>query len=225
MKFLQQLEPLVETHETALADKLDESSVIRSLDQLRKYTLRDIADFAFLHFLILFILETDFDGAVAAKGHAQRTNRLGDYKKFTFVQTDLYVYLHLLMGHNTDKLKKSAGNLIFARNNHLREADVKSMLRDMANGHHDEAKKTRFLLSLEKNLQIDTANYRSCRRLVTYWNDQDTHNQKLVVTRLLLALQTRTPNSDLLPHLLAYKKAKRFDLKHDKNPEVNNESK
>ena len=225
MKFLQQLEPLVETHETAIADKLDESSVIRTLDQFRKYTLRDIADFAFFHFLILFMLENDFEGAVAVKGHAQRTNRLGDFKKLTFVQTDLYVYLHLLLGHDNDKLKQTPANALFAKRCHLSEHDLKSMLRDMANGHRDEAKETRFLLMLEKNLQIDTANYRSCRRLVTYWNEQETRNQKLVVTRLLLALRTRTPNSDLLVHLETFSKSKAFELKKVKNPEVHDESK
>ncbi len=224
MKFLQQLEPLVETHTTAIEEKLEESSVIRALDQLRHYTLRDIADFAFLHFLVLFILETDFKSAVLVKGHATRTLQHVDFKKLSFIGTDLYLYLHLLLGHSTDKLKKTPANAIFMQRNHLQERDIKSMLRDMANGHRDEAKEARFLLALEKNLQIDTANYRSCRRLVAYWDEQDTHNQKLVVTRILLALRTRTPKSDLLPYLEAYAKAKAFELKHVKNPEKHDES-
>ncbi|MNK29862.1 hypothetical protein D3C87_482650 [compost metagenome] len=225
MKFLQQLKPLLETHETAVEDKLDESSVIRALDQFRRYTIRDIADFAFLHFLVLYILQDDFEGAVVVKGHAKRTLQNVDFKKLSFVGTDLYVYVHLLLGHNQDKLKQTPANALFDQRNHLQERDVKTLLRDMANGHRDEAKEVRFLLALEKNLQIDTANYRSCRRLVAYWNEQETYNQKLVITRILLALRSRTPNSDLLPHLEAYAKRKQFELKKVKNPEKHDESK
>lgn len=228
MKFLQQLDPLVETHETAIADNLEESSVIRTLDQLRKYTIRDIADFAFLHFMILFIMQTDEDLAVAAAGHARRVLAIGDFKKLTLVGTDLYVYLHLLFGHNKDRLKHTPHSDLFFKRFNLTEREVRSMLQDMANGRTDEGKRARFMLSLEKNLQIDTANYRSCRRFVAYWNEQELYNQKLVVTRILLSLRSRTPTADLLVHLESFAKTLGCDLKknslHETETDCDDES-
>lgn len=224
MKFLQQLEPLVETHAQAIEEKLEESSVIRALDQLRKYTIRDIADFAFVHFLILFILNTDYEGAVVVKGHAARTNQHGNFKKLSFVGTDLYVYVHLLLGHNREKLNHTAASDVFYQRCHLQEREVKAMLEDLRHGRLNESKAARFLLGLEKDLQIDTANYRSCRRLVQDWTSIETYNQKLTITRLLQALRTRSSRSDLLPHLESYAKEKRYELLDVKNPEVKDES-
>jgi len=219
MKFLQQIAPLVETHAQAIEENLEESSVITALDQLRRYTIRDIADFAFIHFLVLFILNTDYQGAVVAKGHAARTLSHGNFKKLSFVGTDLYVYVHLLLGHNREKLKHTAASDIFYQRCHLQEREVKSMLVDLKNGHYNEAKVARFLLSLEKDLQIETSNYRSCRRLVQDWNEITTLNQKLVITRLLQAFRSRCSRADLLTHLEKYAIEKRYEIKQVKNPE------
>lgn len=225
MKFLQQLAPLQEVHDNAVAEKLDETSVIRSLDQFRKYTARDIADFAFIHFLVLFILSNHLHEAPLVQGHCRRTIQFGGFKRSTFASTDLYMYLHLILGHDAFRLKKDAGNEVFYKRCHVTERNLKGMLTDMAMGRRNLAKERRFMLYLEKELQIETANYRSTRRIVAYWNDQETRNQKLVVTRLMQALRTRCPHSDLLVHLEKLSKAKRFELKGVKNPEVDNESK
>lgn len=225
MKFLQQLAPQLPLHETAKAEKVEESSVIRTLDSLRHYSARDIADFAFFHFLILFIMMKTFDLAPAAAGHASRTTRLVDFKKFTLVGTDLYMYLHILFGGEHDRLKKSASNALFFKKMNLSPRDTKSMLLDIAAGRRSTSKENRFLLALEKNLQIETANYRSVRRIVQNWDEETTLNQKLAVTRLLQAVRSRSPNSDLLVHLEALAKDKRYEIKDAKNPEVKDESK
>lgn len=225
MKFLQLLEPQQALHDTAKAEQVEESSVIRTLDSLRRYTARDIADFAFIHFLTLFIMMNHFDEMAAAKGYSARTIRYTDFKKFTLIGTDLYMWLHILFGGEHDRLKKNPSNAVFFSHMHLSPHDTKSMLQDIANGRRNLVKESRFLLSLEKNLQIETANYRSCRRIIQNWNDEETHSQKLVVTRLLQALRSRCPQSDILVHLEHLSKDHNFEIKDANNPEVKHESK
>jgi hypothetical protein len=208
MKFLQQLSPLVETHIDAIENQLDESSVIRALDQFRKYTIHDIADFAFLHFLILFILSTDEKSKLAVRGHSARTIQLANFDKLTFVGTDLYVYLHLLLGHSTSKLKGDSKT--FLRRCTLSEREVRSMLRDLSIGQYNRAKETRFLLMLEKQLQISSSTIRSWRRMSDIWELITPLNRRRILIGIRQVLSIRCPNSDLLPHLEEYLRDQRY---------------
>lgn len=210
MKFLQQLSPLVETHVDAIENKLDESSVIRALDQFRKYSIHDIADFAFLHFLILFILSTDDKSKIAVRGHSARTIQLANFDKLTFVGTDLYVYLHLLLGHSASKLKGDSS--AFLRRCNLSEREVRSMLRDLSIGQYNRAKETRFLLMLEKQLQISSSTLRSWRRMSDIWEEISPINRRRVLIGIRQVLSIRCPNSDLLPHLEEYLREQRYML-------------
>lgn len=224
MKFLQQLAPHTPLYDVAQKEKIEESSVIRALDQLKRYTARDIADFAFLHFLVLFLLQNDFDQSVAVKGHARRTINLGNFDKFTFTGTDLYMYLHILSGGARDRLKPNPSNDLFWKRLALNKRELKQALLNLSNGHRQQAGEFRFLQRIEKELMIDNPNYRSCRRLIADWNNQSTHTQELVVTRLLMALRARTPQSDLLVALNDYARRKNLELKDANNPETTNES-
>lgn len=226
MKFLQQLAPHIEVHDVAQKEKVDESSVIRSLDQLGKYTARDIADFAFLHFLILFLLQNDFEGALTSKGQATRTLQFGGrFNRFTLIGTDLYMYLHILLGGTRDRLKKNPANELFWRQLVLSEREIKNALTDMAAGRRISSSEFRFLQKIEQELKIDNSNYRSCRRLIASWNDITTNDQRLVVTRLLQALRSRCPQSDLMIPLQDYARRKQLELKQVNNPEKQNASK
>jgi len=226
MKFLQQLSPHIEIHDVAQKEQIDESSVIRTIDQLGKYTARDIADFAFLHFLILHLLQNDFESALVVKGHATRTLQMGGhFKRFTLIGTDLYMYLHVLLGGTRDRLKKNPANELFWRQLVLSEREIKDSLQNMSNGRRLDSTQFRFLQKLEKDLRVDNSNYRSCRRLISDWNDITTNDQRLVVTRLLMALRSRCPQSDLLVPLQDYARRKHMELKSAKNPEIQNESK
>jgi len=220
MKFLQQLEPLVEAHTTAIEENLSESSVITALDRLRKYTARDIADFAFFHFMTLMVLNTSVDYATAVNGYVLRTQRTNNFDKLSFVGTDLNLYLHLLLGGSHDKLRKTPANDVFWRRCHLSQRGVHNLLVWLRSDLRVASKGSRFCLDLEKNLQIETANYRSIRRVVAAWDSESTHNQRLAVTRLLMAMRSRCPRSDLLVHLEAFAKDKNLEQTDVKNPEV-----
>ena len=214
MKFHQQLEEIVEIHDDSLKNEISESSVITTLDNLSKYTARDICDFAFLHVLILFILFEDFEGAVVAKGHCTRTVSRPSFKEFTLSNTDLYVYFHIIFGGTRNRLKKNPANDILWKRIVLSQHVIRDMLIDLKIGRRNKAKEFKFLYNLEKDLKIENPNYRSCRRLISSWNDLTTHDQNLVIDRIVAALRSRCPRSDLLHHLEDFKQRK--DLANQK---------
>jgi hypothetical protein len=76
-----------------------------------------------------------------------------------------------------------------------------------------------FLFNLEKGLDIQDSNYKDLRRLISGWNNLDSMQKKLVVTRLLQFYRTNAIRSELYTILSAYAKAKDLELKNVKNAE------
>jgi hypothetical protein len=220
MDFLKQLGEYTEPHQIGIAEKLTEDQISGPLNFIRKFDARDIADLTFLHFLTLFILQSSVEFSVAAKGHAIRTLHNQNFKKLNYLGTDLNIFIHLVLGNSTDRLLKKPSNDIFYKRCHIKTNEFFNALYDIKTGQRYTTKINRFLNSLEKNLQIENANYRSCRRIISNWDDESTKDRKLAVTRILLALRSRYSKSDVLPHLEKFAKENSYELEHVKNPEL-----
>lgn len=205
--------------------QLNESNVIRQTGQIRKFTAKDISELAFIHILVLFILLDEFGYETSGVGHASRTMKYGGFKRFNAASTDLYVYLHILSGFDTEFLKDQSASKLFLKNMHLNMNAVKNRLREISYGKRNKAGEGGFLMNLEKQLNITNGNFKSCRRLISSWNDIEDKDRRLVITRLLQALRMRTPNSDMLVHLEKLAKDRSYEDALVLNPESKNADK
>ena len=192
--------------------QLNESNVIRSKDHIRRYNAKEISRFAYVHFLVLYIMLEEFNFAVKAVGHASRTIQYGGFKRFNNASTDLYVYLHLLMGEDSEYLKDHAASVMFLRGTHLNLTQIKTRLREMSFGKRAKAAESAFLIALERQLRIDETGLRQCRRAALNWSEIDLEDQRKVLVHLLMFLKQRTPNCDILVHLNAIAKIKKVSI-------------
>ncbi|AUZ94876.1 hypothetical protein FDI40_gp064 [Agrobacterium phage Atu_ph07] len=205
--------------------QLNESNVIRQTGQIRKYTAKDISELAFIHILVLFIMLDEFGYEAAGVGHAAHTMKYGGFKRFNTASTDLYVYLHILSGFDTEFLKDQTASKLFLKNMHLNMNAIKNRLREISYGKRNKAGEGGFLMNLEKQLKISNGNLKSCRRIISSWADMDEREKRLVVTRLLQALRMRTPNADILVHLEKIAKDRSYEDALVLNPESKNADK
>lgn len=181
--------------------QINESNVIRSKDQIKRYTAKDISRFTYIHFIVLFIMLAEFNFAVKAVGHSSRTIQYGGFKRFNVATTDLYVYLHLLLHGNEIEFKEPAASTMFVRGMHINFATLKSRLREMSFGKRSKSGESAFLLSLERQLRIDETGLRQCRRAALNWNTVPIEDQRKILIHIGSYLKQRTPNCDILKHI------------------------
>lgn len=213
------METKIKPHEAGIKEKISEAVVLRSLDKIKQYTLKEIGEFVFLNFLVLFLLNNEKDFQTIARGHSARIKAISsNFKTFTFIGTDLYMYIHLLL-YDHNKLKQTSENNLYAKRCNLTDYEIYYIIREISEGRGSRSAYMRFMLKLEKELQISDSGLKSCRRFISEWDDQSEFNKKMVVTRLLQALRTRTPNSDLLFHLESLAKKQKLEIKDANNPE------
>lgn len=221
MKFIQELTAKPERENTGLLKELCESALIRTTVQMHQYDARDIADFAYLYFLTLQVLREDFHSVPFTQAYAGVTLRWGaHFDKFASAGNDLYVLLHILSGHSRDYLNHSLANAAFFKHFHMDLHQAVWMLRQLNSNQRSASTETRFLMQLERELKIDSSNYKSCRRLINNWNSIEKADQRLVITRLLQAFRTRMNRSELLAPLQAFSDRHNMELKGVTNAET-----
>ena len=68
-----------------------ESKMFRSKSRVEGSNARDMADFAMMNVLALYILSNEYDYAVAAQDYAKRTIMYGNFNSFRTGGTDLNI--------------------------------------------------------------------------------------------------------------------------------------
>ena len=203
-----------------IIDQITESTLISSVDQLKKYDAREIADLIFLYFVALQILKSTFESAPFAIDYANHT-RAGSFDIFPRTGTDLNILIHTLFGKNNiftkNMLKNQKASDVLISKLRFNVSKAKSWLSNVRKV--NENSDNRFLLKIESDLQISVSNYKSVRRLATEWNSIDHSARQLAMTRLLQAFRAKAPRSELLPALEKVSKQKNLFLKGAGNPE------
>jgi hypothetical protein len=223
MKFIQQLEqqPAPEPRAPSMLADLNESALLRTVSQLHHINAKDVADFTFLYFLTLQVLREDFHAVPFTQAYANTTLRWGaHFDRFSSAGTDLYVLLHVCEGHSRESLGDTLASRAFFKNFHLTQHQVVWALRQLGYNQRSPSTETRFLIQLERELKVDSSNYKSCRRLIASWGTIDTADKRLVITRLLQAFRTRMPRSELLAPLQAMSDRHNMELKGATNAET-----
>ena len=134
-----------------------ESKMFRSKARVKGTEARDMADFAMMNMIALYILSNENDFAVAAQDYAKRTIMYGNFNQFRAGGTDLNIALTAVknsMSDSTDKDKLQNSRLKF------NDVRIKAFLQTMKAGRPLQSVPT-FFMRLEKDLDIQNSNPKS----------------------------------------------------------------
>ena len=209
---------------TFINTEITEARMFRNRTFTRRMTIEDVANFAFLNTLLLFVLYNEYDTAPAAIGYADKTIRYNSFNNYRISGSDLYLAYYILFNAEADSLiggtpEKNA----IARNRinmpmHMMRKFFKEMSSNTLQA--DGAFIQRYFLALERKLNITTSNYKSVRRLVQNWPKTSTQEKHLVITRLLMYFRTHARLSEMFPHLDALSRNKNLGIDNANNPET-----
>ena len=208
--------------ELQIINDLFESRMFNSRNAMSRYTAEDVANMTFLNFLAIQVLKSDFDTADFATDYLYQTFRSGDFSTLRNNATDLFWMLHVLESKDISMLKEHPGNEIEFKKINIDDMNVKIWVRSAIKGRTTESTDRRFLISLEKMLNIRIGDYRNVRLLASEWITLTDEQRQLVMTRLLFAFRKRMPRSELLPHLEQLAKHKKLEIVDAHNPEEEN---
>lgn len=159
---------------------LNESRMFRTRQRLEGTNARDMADFAFLNMLSLYILYNEYDFKPAASDIARRTMQYGNFNAYRQSSTDLYQSLHSIKTGLNDLSAKDKMQL---KSINFPDIQIKQFLNQMKTGRPIMGAPG-FFLKLERGLDIQNSNYRSIRRLAQDWPQLNQMQKSLVITRL-----------------------------------------
>ena len=204
---------------------ISESSLLRSLNAVSRYSARDIADLLLLYAIALHILRSDFEAAPFAQDYARHTITYHDWNHVRLNSTDLYQLLNILMAQQaqwTNRLKNHTASDLLLKDIYLDPVDVRQFLQNIAKGGFNPTLSGRMLLHFEQALHVQTSNYRSMRRIAADWNQSHvtTEAKSLVVTRLLQAMRHKAVQGDLLRPLEDLARRQQLELTNVCNPET-----
>ena len=191
---------------------LNESKMFRTRQQATSTNTRDMADFAFLNILTLYILYNEYEYAPLAKNYAAETIKYRNFDTYRQSANDLYVAL------NNIKSGNSAADRIQVAKLNIPDVKLRQFLVQMSQGQPIKNAPS-FMLQLERGMDIQESNYRSIRRLVQEWPTLTNAQKSLVITRLVYFYRTKAIRSELFQAIKQLAAHKGWEIKDTGNPE------
>ena len=178
---------------------LEEARLTRNSDNLKSLTYTDCCERAFLILLILEIMKNYSGYRSMATRYANKTLEKSDYSQFRAFNTDLYNFVHFIIGDESalEKLKdpKSAKLMrdkvtlpVFLLNRYLRSLDNSGIVQNTA----------QFFIKIETALKITNSDYKAIRRNVVNYNSLSVRDKKTTVTKLLYSARAKLRSSDII---------------------------
>ena len=196
--------------------ELNESSMYRTKQRVTSTSARDMADFAFLNMIAVYILSKEYDFAPAMQGYAKRTMMFGNFSAYRQNGTDLYIALYSLQNNSSGTSAKD--NIQNGRIT-VPDTKIKAFLRQLQNNRPIQNPQA-FFLSLERSFDIQSSNYRSIRRLAQDWDRLNGMQKSLVVTRLLQFYRTKALRSELYTYIRDMSRSQGLEIKGAGNAEA-----
>jgi len=198
-----------------IGNEITESKMFRSKQRVQGTSSRDMADFAFMNMIALYILSNEYDFAQAAQGYATRTMMFNNFNNFRPGGTDLYMALNSLKtGISTARDKDEIQQTKF----NLPETKIRQFLLQIAYGRPIQSPST-FFLTLERGLDIQNSNYRSVRRLAQDWKKLNTMQKQLLITRLVQFFRTKALRSELYSFIRDMARSQGLEIHNAHNAE------
>lgn len=198
---------------------LNESSQYRTRFSFSSVTPRILADHSFIDCVVLWILYNEYDYAPVATEYARKTTIFGNFNIYRQSSTDLYMTLYALTSKDSTLIKIDDRAKLFLDKVTINSSQIQSFLKKIANNSLTSLFARQFLQQLERDLKIETSNYRSIRRLAQDWGMLSTYQKSLVVTRIVQFYEAHAPKSELFDVISTFANNKNLLLTDADNAE------
>jgi hypothetical protein len=192
----------------------------------RGLNLRNVADFAFLDLLSLFILHNEYETAPIASKYADSTMGYRNFAKARLSGTDLYVSMNILSDPTSVFSRRITQNAdadtILRSKLKLNLPTVKRYLDLLADGTITKDDTATLLLRMEKQLNITDSKLRSIRRLVQDWPGLNTMQRELATTKMLQYYKKFAKRSEIAVFLGDMARGKGYEMRGGIDAELAN---
>lgn len=202
-----------------IVNQLYESRMFTTKYSYGRYTAEDIAEMTYLYFLSLIILKNEFKTSNFSINYMYETFRYTDINRICLQSTDLHQMLFSLQSRNKDWFKDPKNSGVELKKIKINLPDLLSWAIRVIKVRTNQGIDRRFLIALEKQLNIGSSEYKNIRILVGEWESLTKEQQQLATTRLLYAFRKKLPLSDLYEKMEFIAKIKNLSITGIKNPE------
>jgi hypothetical protein len=185
-----------------------ESKLFKNRKAISELELADIANFAYMNLVGLWVMYNESVTKSSASAYADRTISFGNFNTERNMATDLYVAINTLIKEDTvvsSKLADKESNSALRMKLHINQGSIKSFLEDMASVRLSDNDAARFLLKAQRMFNITDINYKSMGRSAHDWTSlSDTEKSQLIrkISRFLNSHARRSELKSMFDDLL-----------------------
>ena len=206
-----------------LLSELTESQLISSKSGYHRFTGQQLSELLYLHILAFRILSCEESENEFLHRYAQKVKYWNGFEDWHQNGNDLYLLIHGVTAPTDPDMKIAKSSIKYLETLALDTKHLLTWIRAIAarNGVADNYA-SRYFLTLDRQLKINNASWRSIRRLAMNWPDIRHRDQQLAMTRLLQLLRSRCPMSDIIAPMNKLASHKNLELKDANNLESEN---
>ena len=194
-------------------NEITEGRLFRTSRNYQNLTGRDVADLFYLTSLAIYIMEKDSKQTNFAKAYAKRTTQYGPYALFRTHATDLYLLGYVIDNPDNDniKLKDHLISTGFLKSIKLQNRRHWNFFNKIGRGAIVDGPVS-FFISLETQLKIKDARYKSWRRLATDWQSTKYRSKQYVTAKLIQEFRRIGLGSEMMTPLQTMTKYRSYEI-------------
>jgi hypothetical protein len=204
-----------------LDNEITEGRLLRTTNNFKKLTGRDVADLLYLNSLVIYIMAKDSKQSKFALGYARKTTQYGNYTLFRTHATDLYLLSYII--NNPDSKQIKLKDTIFSKrflNSCKFEPKQHSQFFYKLASQGKVPLATTYFMSLERQIKINDSRYKSWRRLAVDWEHLKYRSRQYIVAKIIQEFRRIAITSELVSNLQTMTKYRSYDItdKYSRKP-------
>ena len=202
-------------------NEITEGRLLRTTNNFKKLTGRDVADLLYLNSLVIYIMAKDSKQSDFALGYARKTTQYGNYTLFRTHATDMYLLSYIVNNPDSKqiKLKDSIFSKRFLKSCKFQPKEHSKFFYKLATqGKVPLA--TTYFMSLEKQIKINDSRYKSWRRMAVDWEHLKYRSRQYIVAKIIQEFRRIAVTSELVSNLQTMTKYRSYDItdKYSRKP-------
>lgn len=201
---------------------LHEARMTRNSANQRSLTYTDCCERAFLSLMILDVMRRFPKFVPFVQAYAKKTSGYELYDKFRIDGTDLYNFIHFMVGDEDalGKLKDPGSASRLRKQTHIPLMQLNGFLIQLRN--NQSVQSNTLLIKFDNSIPVNNAVYSELRRAIVNFNSISTRDRGIVVTKLLYAARAKLRNSDIIEKFeeLAQEKDLELSKVSDTEPKI-----
>ena len=202
-------------------NEITEGRLLRTTNNFKKLTGRDVADLLYLNSLVIYIMAKDSKQSDFALGYARKTTQYGNYTLFRTHATDMYLLSYIVNDPDSKqiKLKDSIFSKRFLKSCKFQPKEHSKFFYKLATqGKVPLA--TTYFMSLEKQIKINDSRYKSWRRMAVDWEHLKYRSRQYIVAKIIQEFRRIAVTSELVSNLQTMTKYRSYDItdKYSRKP-------